>query len=282
MTSRSLVTLLACAALVVSFATTCGSTSAHSRVRVIPLVSEGTALKERVETITKTVAVEAYESGAFRGSNGVVLPYRLLRPQRASPGVPAPLVVIFHGSGAIGTDNRAQIGPVAKSWATRAMRERFPAFVLVPQFPVRSAEYVLSEGKRVRATPTPALEAAWELVEQMQRELKVDRAKTFATGFSMGGSAIWNTLALKPGMFSAVAIVAGVPNPDAFSRLGTTRVLLVHGEEDKDNPFDAAWSAYGAVEAHAEFWRFAGVAHDFPQRLIADAELAEWLFSGRR
>jgi predicted peptidase len=63
-----------------------------------------------------------------------------------------PLIVIFHGFGAIGTDNVSQIGPVAKCSATPEMRERYPAFVLVPQFAARSAVYSGSGATNTSAT----------------------------------------------------------------------------------------------------------------------------------
>ena len=214
-------------------------------------------------------AREVFERGSFRAANGVTLPYRLMRPQGRGP---FPLVVILHGSGAIGTDNEAQLGPLAKSWAAR--REQFPAYVLIPQFPGRSANYT-GDGTARRSQGTELLAASLELVRQIAAREKPER--TFAIGWSMGGSAVWTALLAEPRMFDAVAIVAGVPNPDALAHLGSTRVLLVHGDADEENPFAAAWAMHERAP-QIEFWRYPGLKHEFPRELIDTPRLAQWLF----
>jgi predicted peptidase len=231
-------------------------------------------LRGEVAALGADVSVEAFEAGSFRASNGIELPYRLLRPP--ADGRPYPLLVIFHGSGAIGTDNRSQIGPVAKNWASAEVRRTYPAYVLVPQMPSRSANYVADERVGLRTVGTETLTATLELVEMLRGRERIDRL--YAIGFSMGGSAIWNALQSNPGLFSAVVIVAGVPNPEALPALGSTRVLLVHGDADTENPFAAAWAAYQLAPRKLEFWRFRGVEHEFPRQLTGSTELAEWLY----
>ena len=216
-----------------------------------------------------------YAAGTFT-RDGITMQYRLLSPPHVVAGRRHPLLVIFHGSGAIGTDNTAQLGPLAKSWATAERRAHYPAYVLIPQFSTRSAEYANGSSHA-----TPALHTALALVEQMKRELPVDRV--YAIGWSMGGSAVWNALALKPGLFSRAAVVAGVPNRDALTQLGDTHLLLVHGDADTENPYAAARAAYEAADpSRVEFWRYEGLAHEFPQDLIATPRLAEWLFATSR
>lgn len=222
--------------------------------------------------------VDAFEA-ASETVAGRRISYRLLRPRNVEPGRRYPLVVIFHGSGAIGTDNRAQIGPVALSWATPEARERYDTFVLVPQFAVRSAEYTNAGTAEATSRATDALRDTLTLIDRMVERLPVDRTRVYAIGFSMGGSAIWNALLLRPGLFSAAAIVAGVPNRDALPHLGATRLLLVHGDADNDNPYSAAIAAYErASHPRVEFWRFCGLAHEFPLDLVTEPRLAEWLF----
>ena len=64
------------------------------------------------------------------------LPYRLLPPPTPPPpGTRVPLVLVLHGSGEIGTDNRAQLTPLALAWARDEARARDGAFVVVPQMP---------------------------------------------------------------------------------------------------------------------------------------------------
>jgi predicted peptidase len=220
---------------------------------------------------------EPYAPGRFT-RDGITLQYRLMAPPRVIAGQSYPLVVVFHGSGAIGTDNLAQIGPLAKSWAAPERRAQFPAYVLIPQFSQRSAIYANGS-----STATPQLHVAFALVEQMKRELPVDASRIYALGFSMGGSAVWNALALKPGLFARAVSVAGVPNRDALAVLGDTRFLLVHGDADIENPYTDARAAYEVADkSRVDFWTYPGLGHEFPQELIATPRLAEWLFATSR
>jgi predicted peptidase len=243
--------------------------------RVMPAFApdELARLDAAVATIRNEVPVDTYQAATFT-HDGITLQYRLLSPPNVVAGRRYPMLVVFHGAGAIGTDNTAQIGPLAKSWATPEMRERHPLYVLIPQFSTRSAEYANGF-----STATPPLHAALALVEQKQNELPVDPSRTYALGYSMGGSAVWNALALKPGLFTRAISVAGVPNRDALSRLGDTRFLLVHGDADTENPYAAARAAYDATDKRrVTFWQYRGLGHDFPPDLIATPRLAEWLF----
>lgn len=219
-----------------------------------------------------TSTVSEYEAAKFRDVR-----YRLLRPQHVARGERYPLVVIFHGSGAIGTDNVSQIGPLAKSWAAPAMRDCYPAFVLVPQFRARSANYSGS-GATMTSYATDDLRNALGAIDNVIEKLPIDRQRIVAIGFSMGGSAVWNALVLRPRFFATAVSVAGVPNRDALPILGRTRLLLVHGDADPENPFAAAAAAYEAApKDRVEFLRSEGLGHEFPHDLITEPTLAKWL-----
>lgn len=267
MVTRALLALLA------ALTTGCS----HHRFVAAPDEAARAAQEAAVAEISRSVPVAEFESGTFTSPEGAVIPYRLLRPRPIEPDRTYPLVVIFHGSGAIGTDNVSQIGPLAKSWATPAMRERHPAFVLVPQFSGRSAVYRDAGTPNATSSATNLLRAALMLIDEMVRTLPVDEQRVSAIGFSMGGSAVWNALVLRPELFASAAIVAGVPNPEALHR-SSTRLLLVHGDADEENPFSAALRAYEqAGSRRIEFRQYRGLAHDFPPDLIATDALKEWL-----
>lgn len=224
-----------------------------------------------------SLPVAGFEAATFTAADGGIVRYRLLRPRVVERDRRYPLVVIFHGSGAIGTDNVSQLGNLAKSWATPAMRECYPAFVLVPQFSGRSANYSGS-GAAMTSRGTDELRNALSAIDSLTATLPIDRAQIVAIGFSMGGSAVWNALVQRPGLFAAAVSVAGVPNRDALPLLGRTRLLLVHGDADDENPFSAALAAFDAAPKNrVEFRRYEGLAHEFPAQLLARSDLARWL-----
>lgn len=249
-----------------------------------PPAAESAALN-RLEEIKK-IPADLFEAHEFRASNKIKLKYRLLRPKNYRPGVKYPLVVIFHGSGAIGDDNVRQLGVVAKGWAQDAYREKFPCFVLAPQFPSRSVSYVPRQGLSVNVpVPLPPLHAAIELTEKLIAELDVEKSRVYVMGFSMGGSATWSALALRPRMFAAAVTVAGMPDPRTAARIADIPVWMIHGNRDDENPFDGDSLMYKALlnlgARRVRFWVFDGMRHEVPARVFASESLPQWLFSQR-
>ena len=198
-----------------------------------------------------TLPVEPFTAGAFSGSNGTRLVYRLLAPEWPRAGRRYPLVLVLHGSGAIGTDNLAQLGPFARSWTSPGLRRRFPAYVLVPQFPARSAVYKTSGVDALPISrPQPSLETALELVDKLLDGYPIDRGRVYAIGFWMGGSAVWDALALRPELFAAAVPIAGVPPPrDEAPRIAKIPILIVHGTRDTENPIDPDRAMYTALRS---------------------------------
>lgn len=150
---------------------------------------------------------DLWSAGVFEHGAGA-LSYRLLPPPDAQPGQPGqhfPLVIVLHGSGAVGTDNRSQLGQLAVSWSAPAIRARFPAYVLAPQFPERSANYQPSaEDGVLAAQPGPNIPTLTALVAQLGKQYPIAADRIYITGFSMGASAATQALLQQPGMFAAV------------------------------------------------------------------------------
>ena len=244
---------------------------------------------EAAATIAEVEALPAdlFEAATFTGSDGTALPYRLLSPPAVASGERIPLVVVFHGAGEIGTDNLRQMDRFPKTWARPEIRERFPAFVVAPQMPERSALYsgpAETPGRFSR--PGPPLATALELLDHLIARLPVDTTRVYAVGFSMGSSTTWNALALRPDLFAAAVPIAGVPNPAQADVVAQTPVWVVHGTADTANPIGPDRTMVGLLrrrpEAEVRFWPVDGLWHAVPPRLLAGTELMEWLFAHRR
>lgn len=268
--------LLACAALLLAG---CARDAAESLVRGTPPLDRSPAA---------AISADDFVAGTFTARDGTTLPYRLLSPAHIEPGQRYPLVVQFHGSGAIGEDNRAQIERdfAARSWAIPAIRARHPAFVLVPQFPVRSANYDDPAVPRV-AVATPALAAALELVDALVAEQPVDPARIYASGFSMGGSATWLSLLARPGLFAAAMPISGIaPDRADAAELKDIPILVLHGDADTENPIDADRAMVAAIRAaggrQVRLRSYVGLQHLPPGDLVPGDWWRDWLFAQHR
>lgn len=233
-----------------------------------------------------------FQQGSFSSKKGLTIPYRMLAPRRPISGSKYPLVLILHGSGAIGRDNEAQLGLFVQSWARPEIAERFPAYVLAPQFPTRSAVYAPSkEDGLLASASTPALAAGLELVQKLSRKLPIDRSRIYIVGFSMGASAGWHSLLLQPGFFAAAVLISGVPpERTRANELSNYPLLITHGNADQENPFAPDKAMFLALQkagaTQIRFREYDKADHIVPPDIFRTEPendwWREWLFQQRR
>jgi predicted peptidase len=258
----------------------CASTGGdRGTTRIIPPPSpaERALMNGVLRGAVEPVPLTLFEAGDFE-EGAVRLPYRLLRPERIVPGRRYPLVVLMHGAGQIGTDNLAQVGIDARSWASPEMRRKYPAFVLLPQFPDRPTNY-RTDGL-LRSDPTKLLDAGLELIVKMAVELPVDPKRIYGVGYSMGASALWDAQGRRPNLFAAVAAIDGVPNADAYLASSRTALLIVQGDLDSAAGVQANEKAFERLRhERVTFWRYVNTSHEYPLEFLTRPDLADWLFA---
>lgn len=270
--SRALLTVVLLTAL------SCASVPKKEATRVVAPMTEGERQRYAADyqQLEASHATDDFAAATFTSSRGSSIPYRILAPSGSSTKLP--LVIVLHGSGAIGNDNLAQLSAFVKRWATPAMRASHPAIVVAPQFASRPVDgFETLDGQR-RSRPTPLLRDTVELIRTLQQRADVDASRTYAIGFSMGAGAVWNLFDLDPNLLRAAVVVSGVP-PARRAANGDTPLLIIHGDADQVTPFFSAWSAFQQGSASTEFWRFSGVAHEVPYPLILRNDVADWLFA---
>jgi predicted peptidase len=229
---------------------------------------------------------ENFDSASFTGRNAIEINYRLLKPLHNDTTKKFPLVVVFHGSGSIGNDNKSQLGVLVKLWASPANREKYPAYVLAPQFPSRSSNYVLDKRRNVLvSSPQPCLQTALQLIDSLKHTLNIDEKRIYLVGFSMGGSTVINALSAQPSWFAAGVSISGIPQFTEVKTLSTIPIWLMHGNLDTENPFECDKLFYKevSVKNKTRFWEFENTRHDDIFSIVILGEnIPEWLFSKKR
>lgn len=233
-------------------------------------------------------AVDAtlFESGSFIAADGTVVPYRLLRPVAVHHGQRYPLVVQFHGSVGIGNDNVSQLDRLARSWAMPQTRLRYPAYILVPQLPIRSANYGPASPDQA-AEPSPALVGALELARHVASTQSIDPSRIYAVGFSMGGSAAWLAPTLDPAMFAAIVTIAGIAPADTWAgKLKDLPALALHGTADEENPITADRRFVHAIQVaggeRIRLREYENLGHQPPSDVHPGLWWRDWLFQQTR
>jgi predicted peptidase len=234
----------------------------------------------------------AFERAILPSPIGDPLPYRLLRPQQLAPDpAPAklyPLVIMLHGSGQIGTDNESQLGSLALAWAQPSIRQQYPTYVAVPQFPGRTANYDTSAADHLLAShPAAPLLPLFELIDHLTQTLPIDPDRIYLIGFSMGASSAWHSLLLHPEKFAAAVLLSGVPPERILApRFRQIPLLICHGDADPENPYAPDRAMFEALgpKSHARFRTYTGMVHSAPPDIADPTSTwwSDWLFTQHR
>ncbi|MEO6949436.1 MAG: PHB depolymerase family esterase [Ginsengibacter sp.] len=95
------------------------------------------------------------------------------------------------------------------------------------------------------------------LLNQIEKDYKIDSKKVFATGLSRGGFFCHRIAAELPNRFSAIATVgASLPDSVAYYNKSTTNisVLMVHGKADKVVDYEGKDGGYYSAMNSYKYW----------------------------
>lgn len=220
------------------------------------------------------------------------LPYRILFPKNFNPNEATPLVVILHGAGERGNDNKAQLFHGAKLFQEDKFRAQHSAIVVFPQCPENSywasvkRDYTTSLEKKYTYATMPPQYNQLEMVEALMRFLEnkytIDPKRRYVGGLSMGGMGTFELVSRNPDYFAAAFPICGGANPNWATLLSKTPLWIFHGEKD-----DVVWvehskrmyKALKEIKAPVKLTLYPEVKHDSWHNAFADQNLMPWLFS---
>ena len=231
----------------------------------------------------------ATEALVFTNAAGATLPYRQYVPADLRDGERVPLVLLLHGAGERGTDNRLQLVHGGRQLLAWGREWKLPFVLVAPQCP-GGKQWVDTPWGALAHTmpesPSETLALAMELLDDRLAALPVDPDRVYATGVSMGGYGVWDLLQRRPGFFAAAVPVCGGGDTNLAPRLVSVPIRAFHGKADGVVPpfrsrsmVDAIRAAGGAL---AELDEYPGVGHDAWNRAYGDPSTLDWLFAQRR
>ena len=234
--------------------------------------------------------LNSLDAGAFLKlsyeANGLKLPYRFLSPKKINSSLKYPLIIALHNSSRLGSDNEKQLEPLIRTWLNDKIRDKFPAFVLAPQFETRPTQYAANEAfGTATAIPQENLQVLISLIGNLTKNPQIDTERIYLIGYSMGGSTAQHLLNKKPDWFAAMIAIAGVPDVSNLQSIKNKPVWLIHGKKDDENPFSGSEKLFEQLKVNkkARFTIYENLDHNnitFP--LLDTDELAKWLFKWRK
>lgn len=241
----------------------------------------GTALSKEEFSKIRSLNNETFDTVNFVGREQFGLNYRLYKPKLQEKGKSFPLVIVYHGSGRpIGTDNSSQLGVLPKLFASAEIQNKYPSYVLAPQFSERSSDYETDNNRNLLySKPRASLNSVMQLIDSLKSNLNIDSKRIYVVGYSMGGSTAINSLAARPDLFAAGISISGIPQFDKTEEMKTIPIWLIHGLDDTENPITSDEQFYKEMSANIRFWKLKGTTHDnvFTTTILGET-LPEWLF----
>ncbi|TAE15540.1 MAG: phospholipase [Bacteroidetes bacterium] len=228
-----------------------------------------------------------FEKLTFTHKDGSI-PYRLLKPKNYNPKQKYPLVVFFHGAGERGDDNEITLTHLAKLFLNEQSRQDFPCFVLVPQCPKGARWVEVDWGLDSHQQPKDIslnLGLAVKLMEDIEKNYKIDKDCIYATGLSMGGYAVWDLITRMPDKFAAAVPVCGGGDEAVAEKAKNLPIWAFHGALDKVVKPHRSQNMIKALEkagGKPKYTEYPTTGHDSWKPAYLEPDLLKWLFSHKR
>lgn len=227
----------------------------------------------------KSLDYSDFKAGKF--DNGkVAVNYRFLKPKTIEQNKKYPLVLVFHGSGAIGMNNTSQMGVLSKMWLLPENREQYPVYVLSPQFPVRSSNYHLDEARNVKVSESNEyLDLVLKSIDSLVINENIDRDRIYVMGFSMGGATTSNAISKRPNLFASAINVSGISQFDKMDELLNMPIWIVHGSLDTDNFPQSNFKFFDELKSKGKvfLWEYKDKYHNNILSVELVDEIPKWL-----
>lgn len=169
------------------------------------------------------------------------LAHAVFVPKNDVAGRKYPLVIVIHGNGGQGNDNRIyKSEPYARILADPKIQDRQPHFIFVPQCP-GGQKWVDSPWEKGsyavdQVAPSASMTKLTDTLKGLLKEYSVDPNRIYVMGTSMGGQATWDLLGRYPNLFAAAVPMCGCGDPTKASQLKNVAIWAFHGAEDPTVP----------------------------------------------
>lgn len=197
--------------------------------------------------------------------NGRKLTFLLYKPAGYKPADRLPLLVYLHGSGAVGTD----IQKVKEQGIPKLIEEgtKIRYLVAAPQLP-------------------PDMNNRWdpEYVNEFFKHIffyyKVDRSSVYLTGYSMGGTGVWDYATAYPNNITCAVPVSGWGDKEKVCKMKDVPTWAFHGSRDPVvNPTGSRnlTATLKACGGKATLTEFPNGDHDIWRQVYTQTSVMAWI-----
>jgi predicted peptidase len=206
----------------------------------------------------------------FKDASGQEAKYVLFVPHDYRRDKAYPLVLFLHGLGESGSDGRRQAA-VGLGPAIKRQEKSFEFLTIFPQSRHRTWRPDSEDGRR-----------ALDIMAEVRKEYRIDPARVYLTGLSMGGYGTWGIAIRYPDRWAAIVPICGGGDPKQVDRIKDVPCWCFHGGADKTVPVARSREMIDALKAaggHPLYTEYPGVGHKSWDQAYATPELYTWLLA---
>jgi predicted peptidase len=248
-------------------------------LRLLALITFGAMLSATAHVRAAEEHKTGFLDRVSKDADGKEWKYVLFIPKDYDGKKAYPLILFLHGAGETGEDGEKQmkvgLGPVVKKEAGT-----FPFITIFPQ-----AQKTPQGPPRGWAAESDNAKQALAILEEVEKEYKVDKKRVYLTGLSMGGYGTWSLAAAHPDKWAAIVPICGGGDPKSAEEIKDIPCWCFHGGADKVVPPQRSRDMVDALKAAGgkpKFDEFEGVGHDSWVKAYDTKELYDWLLKQER
>src|SRR5437870_7644864 len=237
-------------------------------LRTLALAYGGLLLASGVALATDTEGKHGFLHLVYKDADGKEAKYILVVPHDYKGDKAYPLILFLHGAGETGTDGEKQ-AEVGLGRAIKKQETSFPFLAVFPQSQKRTWQADSEDGKRAVA-----------ILDEVEKNYKVDAKRVYLTGLSMGGFGTWSFAAKYPERWAAIVPICGAGNPAQAEKIKDIPCWCFHGAADPTVKVESSQNMIAALKAaggHPKYDEYPGVGHDSWVKAYSTPELYEWL-----
>jgi len=231
----------------------------------------------------KKYSAQESKQGSFK--------YCVRPPDKVEPGKKYPLVLLLHGAGGRGDDNRGQIVD-ASGGATldkMGVSGKYGAYVMAGQVPHNEQWVDVPWSSLDHKMPkiSKSMRAMLEALDTFiaDKRNQVDPQRIYIIGLSMGGYGTWDAIQRRPELFAAAVPICGGGDKRLAKKIAKIPVWAWHGDQDGVIPPSRSQDMVAALKsagAQPKYTEVKGRGHNVWTDAFGSAEMWKWLFDQRR
>jgi predicted peptidase len=224
-------------------------------------------------------------------ADGKTLLYRILKPTDTEAGKKYPLVLVLHGAGERGNDNKKQL-----VWFWDAKKPRVlgrpevaaaKAFVVVPQCPdgKQWVDVPWAKGSYKSPEISEPIKLTLGLVDSLIKDLPIDPDRVYVMGMSMGGFGAFDAAQRRPELFAAIVPICGAGDPARAKDIAHIPVWAFHGDKDDAVPVAGSRDMIAALKkagADPKYTEYPDTGHNSWSPAFDEKEFWNWIFAQKR